>query len=120
MQRLSKSKQNSPESIPDTSTDSVVESKQQIPLMYFDSVAGLAFGPFVSRIVLGVQQLQGTGHKPQIEPGLTIVMPTAALHHLAREIGKTLDNPEHRKALEQAFANYQDNFPTGKVEAVKA
>jgi hypothetical protein len=87
---------------------------QQSPLAYFDTMAGLAIGPFVSRITLGMQDMGAIKH---VTPGLTLVMPTAALHQLGREIVKALENPEHRKALEDAFSKYQTDFPVQKSKA---
>ncbi|WP_118182767.1 hypothetical protein [Paraburkholderia phosphatilytica] len=93
---------------------------EEPPLAYFDGVTNMAFGPFVTRVTLGVQQNVGggAGKKPENRPTMTVVMPTASSHHLAREISKTLDNPEHQKILEHAFATYQKSFPGSRTDIV--
>lgn len=114
MQPHTKSKPRSTASAPASLTkpDGVVA---QAPIMYFDSLVGMGLGPFVSRITLGIQESGTTA--PRIGPALTLVMPTAALHQLAREVVRTLDNPQHRKVLEQAFLKYQQDFPPSEPSA---
>ncbi|MFP3638094.1 hypothetical protein [Paraburkholderia sp. SIMBA_054] len=76
-------------------------------MMYFDAMTQLGIGTFVSRITFGLQD----GSATQVNPSVTVVMPTSSLHLLAREIVKALDNPEHRKRMRAAFDQYDADFP---------
>lgn len=75
------------------------------PLMYADSLIGLAVGPFVSKLILGVEQ------QPQKHvPSLQISMPTNALHDLAKHIIELLHDPESLKNLAKGHKDFQDSI----------
>ncbi len=76
-----------------------------VPLMYADSLVGLAIGPFVSKIILGVED-----PAQQHTPSLQISMPTNALHNLAKHIIELLHDPEAQKNLARGHKDFQDSM----------
>ena len=73
------------------------------PLMYADTLVGLAIGPFVSKIILGVEN-----PGQQNLPSLQISMPTNALHDLARHIFEVLQNQEAQKNISKGHSDFQE------------
>lgn len=80
-----------------------------VPLMYADSVVGLAIGPFVSKIILGVE------NPDQVNtPSLQISMPTNALHNLAKSIIEILSDPNAQAKIAEGHAQYQKAITEAK------
>lgn len=73
-----------------------------VPLIYTEQMVGLAVGPFVSKIVLAIEN---PPHQPT--PKLTIAMPTQALHMMAKRITEILSSQETQEQLGDAFHSYQ-------------
>jgi hypothetical protein len=80
-----------------------------VPLMYADSVVGLAIGPFVSKIILGVEN---TDQKNA--PSLQISMPTNALHNLAKSVMDVLRDPDAQAKIAEGHAEYQKAIAEAK------
>ena len=75
------------------------------PLVYADQVMSIAFGPFVTRMTLGVE-----GHtEPSRTPVITIAMPTNAAHQILAELAKQLGSPDVRRQFEDTYKNYVDS-----------
>lgn len=88
-----------------TTTDKDTERAIQLsktPLMYADSLVGLAIGPFVSKLILGVENPD-----QQNVPTLQISMPTNALYNLAKHVLDILHDPEAQKSITQGHEEYQ-------------
>jgi hypothetical protein len=80
-----------------------------VPLMYADSVVGLAIGPFVSKIILGVENPD-----QKSVPSLQISMPTNALHSLATSVIEILRDPDAQAKIAQGHAEYQKAIAEAK------
>lgn len=75
-----------------------------VPLLYSEQMVGLAVGSFVSKVVLAIENPPN-----QPIPKLTLVMPTQALHLMARQIMEILSSQETQDQLNNAFKSYQDS-----------
>lgn len=80
---------------------------KSVPLIYAENIIGLAVGPFVSKIILG---LENPPHQPT--PTLQISMPTNAMHAMAKQILDILNNPEAQSQIDNAFKEYQKSVST--------
>ena len=78
------------------------------PMVYADTLVGLAIGPFVSKMILGVEN-----PGQQNTPSLQVSMPTNALHELAKHILAILQNEDAQKNI----ANSHRDFQTGITSA---
>lgn len=78
-----------------------------VPLVYVDTLMGLAIGPFVSKVILGVE------NSPQ-HPNATlqISMPTNALNDLANHILEILSKPDAQAAIVKGHKDFQDGLTT--------
>lgn len=74
-----------------------------IPLVYVDQMVGLAIGPFVSKIVLAVENPPA-----QPTPKITIAMPTQSLHLMAKQLNEILSTKETQDQFSAAFKTYQE------------
>lgn len=74
------------------------------PLIYAENIIGLAVGPFVSKVILG---LENPPHNPT--PTIQISMPTNALHNLAKQVLEVLSNKDTQDQIGKAFKDYQDS-----------
>jgi hypothetical protein len=73
-------------------------------LIYSEHLIGMAIGPFVSKIVVGMD------NSPNIPvPQYTLVMPTNALHQMAKHIMDSMSAQEAQKKIGDAFKNYQES-----------
>ncbi|MDC7704020.1 hypothetical protein [Vogesella indigofera] len=75
-----------------------------VPLIYAEQIVGLAVGPFVSKIILGVENPPGAP-----VPTIQISMPTNALHGMAKIIIKNIASKETQDQLKEAFEQYQES-----------
>lgn len=75
------------------------------PMVYADTVVGLAVGPFVSKIILGVEN-----PGQQSVPSLQISMPTNALHDLAKHIATILKNEDAQKNIAKGHGDFQSSL----------
>ena len=73
-------------------------------LIYCEHMIGMAMGPFVSKIVIGIDN----SPNPPI-PQYTLVMPTNALHQMAKNIVGALSSEENQKKLSEITKSYQDS-----------
>ena len=80
------------------------DQAKAVPLIYAENIIGLAVGPFVSKIILG---LENPPHQPT--PTLQISMPTNAMHGMAKQILEILNNPDAQSQIEKAFKEYQES-----------
>jgi hypothetical protein len=85
---------------------STIVDKSDSPhqLIYADQMASIAFGPFVSRVTLSVENHNSRTRDPVV----TLVIPTVALHQLANQILFSLaDKKNNVELLKQyeVFAN---------------
>ena len=72
------------------------------PTIYADQVMGLAYGPFVSRFTLAMENhVAGTR-----TPVATVVMPTAILHSIFAEVSKILSSDDVRKQFADGYKGY--------------
>jgi len=69
------------------------------PEIYADQVMAVAFGPFVSKFVLGMEN-HGLGKRTSVA---TVIMPTNTLHQLARAI---LDELEKAPTVARIVADH--------------
>jgi hypothetical protein len=76
-----------------------------VTLVYADQVAGMAIGPFTSRLVFAVEN---PGSPPI--PTVTLVMPTPNLHAIARQLNELLSNEKNKEQFANAFKQYQDSI----------
>ena len=77
----------------------------EIPLVYMEQMVGIAIGAFVSKIVLGIENPPNS-HTPK----MTIVMPTKALHLMAKQLNDVLSDKDNQKQIDTEFKNNQDGF----------
>jgi hypothetical protein len=75
------------------------------PLIFADSLVGLAIGPFVSKIILGVENPEQK-HIPSIQ----VTMPTNALHSLAKHITEALRDADVQKNLTNGYQGFQESW----------
>lgn len=73
-------------------------------LAYAEQLVGVAIGPFVSKIVLG---MDNSPNPPT--PSIILVMPTNVLHLTAKHIIEVLSNPDMQEQLGNGFKNYQES-----------
>lgn len=73
-------------------------------LIYCEHMIGMAIGPFVSKIVIGIDN----SPNPPI-PQYTLVMPTNSLHQMARNILEGLSAEGNQKKLTESYKSYQDS-----------
>jgi hypothetical protein len=88
-------------------TNSTVANESNLPLVntpliYADTLVGLAIGPFVSKMILGVES-----PGQQSTPSLQVSMPTNALHDLAKHILELLQNADAQKNIVEGHKNFQ-------------
>ncbi|MDO8369604.1 MAG: hypothetical protein Q7S71_02630 [Candidatus Nitrotoga sp.] len=74
-------------------------------LIYAEQMIGMAAGPFVSKIVLGLDNAPN-----EATAKFTIVMPTNVLHLMAKQITDILSNQDTQKQLGDGFKTYQDSI----------
>lgn len=72
------------------------------PLVYVDTLVGLAIGPFVSKMILGVEN-----PGQQNSPSLQVTMPTNSLYELAKNIIELLANEDAQKSIAKGHADFQ-------------
>lgn len=82
--------------------DHQIAQQTNMPVAYCDSVIGIAVGPFVSKLVLGIE-----GLNQKNIPSLQISMPTNALYDLAIHILEVLRDPETSKSIAAGHGSYQ-------------
>ena len=87
----------------------------QHPLIYADQMHSLAVGPFTSRVTVTVDSY-GQGVRL---PAATLIMPTQALHELAKRILAQLSEQECKSVLGAAYADYL-NLDAVEHEALPA
>lgn len=73
-------------------------------LIYSEHMIGMAIGPFVSKIVLGIDNSPNTP-----TPQFTLVMPTNALHQMAKHIIKGLSDKDAQEKFGETFKSYQES-----------
>jgi hypothetical protein len=73
-----------------------------VPVIYADQVMGLAFGPFVSRLTVGIEDAMNSKRVATA----TLVMPTNMLHVALNELSKQLSSEETRAQFEQQYKDY--------------
>lgn len=73
-------------------------------LIYCEHMIALAIGPFVSKVVIGIDN---TPNAPS--PKITLVMPTNTLHQMAKNILDGLSAEDTQKKLGDLIKNYQDS-----------
>lgn len=73
-------------------------------LIYAEQMIGIAVGPFISKIVLGMDDAPNAPI-----PKFTIVMPTNALHQAAKQIVDVLSNQSSQEQIASAFKAYQES-----------
>lgn len=76
------------------------------PLIYADQLASFAMGPFTSKFTIAIEDI---GLRARV-PVATIVMPTAMLHSLAKEIFTSLSELENQELMRNTFASYQEEM----------
>ena len=84
--------------------DNQQDHAKSAPLIYAENIIGLAVGPFVSKVILG---LENPPHLPT--PTIQISMPTNALHGFAKQVMEVLSNKETQDQIGNAFKEYQDS-----------
>lgn len=75
------------------------------PLIYAENIIGLAVGPFVSKVILG---LENPPHLPT--PTIQISMPTNALHGFAKQVMEVLGSQDTQDQIGNAFREYQESI----------
>jgi hypothetical protein len=73
-------------------------------LIYCEHMIGIAMGPFVSKVLIGIDN----SPNPPI-PQYTLVMPTNALHQMAKNIVNALSDEANQKKLSESIKSYQDS-----------
>lgn len=73
-------------------------------LIYCEHMIGMAIGPFVSKVVIGIDN---TPNAPS--PKFTLVMPTNALHQMAKNILDGLSAEDTQQKLGEIIRKYQDS-----------
>ncbi len=73
-------------------------------LIYCEHMIGMAIGPFVSKIVIGIDNAPSTPI-----PQFTLVMPTNSLHQMAKNIIDGLSSEETQRKLGESIKSYQDS-----------
>lgn len=75
-------------------------------LLYADQVMAIGFGPFVSRVTLGVENHATASRTPVI----TLVMPTNMLHLMAKRVAAELDSDEAREQISNGHTQYMNSI----------
>jgi NAD(P)H-dependent flavin oxidoreductase YrpB (nitropropane dioxygenase family) len=88
---------------PATSEQESAVEAAGVALIYADQVAGMAIGPFTSKLVFAVEN---PGSLPV--PIATLVMPTPSLHAMARQLNDLLSDENNKEQFANAFKRYQD------------
>lgn len=73
-------------------------------LIYCEHMIGMSIGPFVSKIVIG---LDNSPNAPM--PQFTLVMPTNGLHLMATNVLAALSSDDNQKKLGEGFKSYQES-----------
>jgi len=81
------------------------ELASDVPLIYAETLMGVAIGPFVSKFILGTEAI---GQEPVAK--YQIALPTNLMHTLAKQIIDVLGDQGNQAQLLQAFQQYQQEL----------
>lgn len=79
------------------------------PIVYVDNITALAIGPFVSKIVFGLEESPGQSPSPSMQ----LTLPTNVLQALAMHINDAMRSPDLRAQVAQGHKEFQETLATG-------
>jgi len=85
-----------------TKKEGPTDLDEKHPLIYADQIMNIAFGPFVSRVTIGVENPSPNTRTPVA----TIVMPTNMIHSMMSEISKQISSGETHNKFEKMYKDY--------------